>query len=121
MNMWKKSDLSDVRGVAIVGDLEVPPTTWWNSLWLKFFIWKTAAVFMVVPADAKRGYRLGYKAIAGKCLLQTMVLHDEVIAVRIGRENRTFFAVGLDGREIRISPNRLTTVQGLSEQGIRLL
>jgi hypothetical protein len=119
--MWKKFDPSAIKGTSIIGDREVPPTTWWNILWLRFFVWKTAAIFRITSADAERGYCLGSKSIAGTCRLLTDVLHEEEIAVRIGRENCIFFAVGADGRDIRISPNRLTAVQRLSEQGIRLV
>lgn len=119
--MWKKFDPTAIRGISIIGDHEVPPTTWWNIHWLKYFVWKTAAIFRISPADAERGYCLGYKAIGGTGRLLTKVLKDQEVAVRVGRENCTFFAIGPEGREIRMSPYRLTAIPRINEQGIRLV
>jgi len=119
--VWKKFDPSAIKGTKMPGDRDVPPTTWWNVLWLKFFVWKSVATFKVVSQDAKRGYRLGYKAHDGTCRLLSKVLHDDEIAVRMGREDCTFFAIDADGQEIWLRPHLLTGLRRLREYGIRLV
>ncbi|MFA5185054.1 MAG: hypothetical protein WC551_01050 [Patescibacteria group bacterium] len=97
---WKKFDGSRVHGNRAKGDKTVPPTRWWNHLYLKFFRWHKVTIYMV--PDGIVCYRVGYKPEVGPAMLREELMTSRKFAVRNGHEDCVFYAVGSDGREIII-------------------
>ncbi|HLD61106.1 MAG TPA: hypothetical protein VJA27_03175, partial [Patescibacteria group bacterium] len=55
---WKKIGLHE--GTPVAGDKSVPPTRWWNHVWLVFFGWKMIVTFRVPKEVAAKGYFVGF-------------------------------------------------------------
>lgn len=104
--MWRKYP-GHVAGLLLMGDKNVPPTRWWNQLWLRSRVWKTVSV-LSVPIDVKE-YRVGYIPESGVAMYNTKVLTSPWFAVRHGHEDCRFFAVALDGTELPIDVSGRTT------------
>ena len=102
---WKKFG-GEVKGVLVEGDKSVPPTTWWRHLWLKFFGWRTVAVFQVSNEALVNGleYRVGFKPLPrfGGAQICDDACRGQRFKMLIGREACTFFAVHKDGTEVPI-------------------
>lgn len=114
--MWREYP-GRVEGLLLAGDKNVPPTKWWNHLWLIHRVWKTVSV-LVVPVEVK-AYRVGYIPESGVAMFSTKVLNVPWFAVRHGYEDCRFFAVDLEGTELPIDVSRRTTVAKLD--GIKLV
>ena len=99
--MWTKYDtrIHSVTGVEVQGDRNVPPTRWWNHLWLLWFGWKTVVLFEVPQAIAEAGYQIGYWPSAGQPRINTTIYHHRFFQMRIGYENCRFFCMS-GGKEI---------------------
>jgi hypothetical protein len=108
--MWK-SYTGRIEGIILQGDPKVPPTRWWNHLWLVLFVWNEVTI-LEVPPDAPP-YRVGYAPYAGGQMYQTRLLHKPRFAVRHGHENCRFFAVTADGTELPLKIATRTTIEAL--------
>jgi hypothetical protein len=97
-------------GILVEGDPTVPPTTWWNHLILRWFVWKQVVVF---KADAFRTYRVGYRPQSGKSRISSLTIDVLGFAVRIGNEDCTFFAEAINGDEIPLTVVRRCHVDEL--------
>src|SRR5512147_3006079 len=86
-----------VDGLLLLGDPKMPPTTWWNALFVRLY-WDQVSI-LEVPDDI-RDYRVGYIPQFGPTKYLTTVQHAPRFAVRHGREDCRFFAVMLDGTEL---------------------
>lgn len=103
---WKKFE-GNVVGTRVEGDPSVPPTRWYNHLWLLMFGWKKVAVFMAMNASAPA--RVGFRPFRGDAMLREEPLDRGTFRVRIGHEACTFFVVGDDGKEIPLELLKVTT------------
>lgn len=119
--MWKRHYGRNVCGIKIEGDKTVRPTTIWNILYMKYWGWKTVVVFVIRPEDAERGYRLGFRAYDGSCMVNSAVYHDEQIAMRVGHEDCTFLVLRPDDTELVIGSHHRSTKAGIKKLGIRLV
>ncbi len=90
-----------IKGRFMFGDGDVPPTHAWNVWVLRTFFWKWT-VFRVPFNEARRGYQVGFIPDQGMPQVKDEVGHSSHFAMRIGRENCTFFAIRPDGSEIEI-------------------
>jgi len=109
MWLWRRYS-GRVDGLLLKGDPKVPPTTWWNALFVRLY-WNEVTI-LEVPDDI-RDYRVGYIPFAGPTKYLTTVLHSPRFAVRHGRENCKFFAIMLDGTELPLKLATRTTVDEL--------
>jgi len=97
-----------VKGIRVIGDPSVPPTRWWNHLYLRLFVWKQVSIFRV--PEGSRLYVVGYRPQNGLALMTTDYYGDSLFAVRSGREDCTFFAIGSDGAELKLTLVKQTTI-----------
>ncbi len=116
---WQKfNPTTPPKGVIVKGDPDAPPTRWYNHLWLVLFGWKTQALFVVHTDD--KPFRIGFRNHKGDQYLNSTVFsgrrlhevtflpdgtpkfHWPAFRAKIGHEACTFFAIGLDGKEIKI-------------------
>jgi len=95
---WTKFDGSKVHGTLARGDKTMPPTRWWNHLFLLWFKWDKVTVFEV-PAGVIP-YRVGYKPEVGPAMLKEDLMSSRRFAVRNGHEDCVFYAVDDTGKEI---------------------
>jgi len=95
---WKRFDSKSVNGTLAKGDKSVPPTHWWNHLYLKFFRWHQVTVFQVPEGTAT--YRVGYKPEVGPAMFLDELMVSRQFAVRNGFEDCVFYAINSAGREI---------------------
>lgn len=109
---WKTFN-GQVRGLYVRGDASVPPTRWWNHLWLLFFIWKKVTVLR--PAVHLGSYRVGYVPFKGRSMVLDKPLNLSKFAVRNGHEDCTFFAVADNGNEVELVVVEQTTTDALEE------
>lgn len=114
--MWQ-TYLGRVEGLLLGGDKNVPPTKWWNHIWLILHVWKTVSV-LAVPIEVK-AFRVGYIPESGVAKYNTKVLTVPWFAVRHGHEDCRFFAIDLKGTELPLEVSRRTTVDRLD--GIKLV
>jgi len=110
MWFWRKYS-GRVYGLELKGDPKVPPTTWWNALFVRLY-WDVVTV-LEVPDDVQE-YRVGYIPFTGEAMHLTTVLSARRFAVRHGREDCRFFAVMLDGTELPLKIACRTTIDKLS-------
>jgi hypothetical protein len=104
---WKKY-FEQITGILIQGDPDAPPITWWNILWVRAQ-WKKAVILRIPHDKAEMGYRIGYWPMHGPLQLKIEVLHQQLVAVRLGQEECIFFAVNMLDEEIGLSVERITT------------
>lgn len=109
--MWKKIDATQINGTLVTGDSRAPATRWWNRWWLALRGWKTAVILGVPEKAVMKGYQVGYKPAEGPARLKDEVQYDYEFAVRIGREDCTFFVVDIDGQEISVASVKRSTVK----------
>lgn len=111
--MWERHN-KRVEGVLVPGDPSVPPTRWWNHLFLALWRWKTVAVFEVAdPLEAIDGYCVGFRPMEGPAKVEMGVEHNRRFRMKVGHEACTFFATNLGGNEVRI---RLITTTTISDK-----
>ena len=79
---WKKY-FEQITGILIQGDPDAPPITWWNILWVRAQ-WKKAVILRIPHDKAEMGYRIGYWPMHGPLQLKIEVLHQQLVAVRLG-------------------------------------
>lgn len=100
-----------VEGVLVPGDPSVPPTRWWNRIFLALWRWKTVAVFRFVdPLDAGNGYSVGFVPSQGPAMTEPRVSYDTRFRMKVGHEPCRFFAINLGGNEVRIALVAITTI-----------
>jgi hypothetical protein len=97
---WKKIDASKFACTKVTGDARAPRTRLWLLPLLVLFLWKKRAVLQVSTLDALPGYRVGYRPSSGPARVGSRTIYDKRFAVRIGREDCEFFAIGPTGHEI---------------------
>jgi hypothetical protein len=98
---WNVYD-KKVNGVRLQGDQTMPPTRWWNHLFLLWFRWSLWSV-CEVPEGAGP-YQIGYVPFQGPARLRSEPINTRRFAVRHGREDCTFFVLACnDGRELPIN------------------
>jgi len=95
---WVKFDASQIHGTRAKGDKTVPPTRWWNHLYLLLFRWRKVTVYLV--PEEYTSYRVGYKPETGPARILEEPLNSRRFAVRNGFEDCVFFAIDRDGHEI---------------------
>jgi len=115
------------QGVMVSGDENVAPTNLLNWAYMVHMGgWKSVAVFRVDPVAAAQGFRIGYRPsnpdqwIIGKERVLADFHTDEFFRVRIGREDRTFYAVGRDGKEVGLALITCTAVNDHNYEGAPL-
>ncbi|MCX6785629.1 MAG: hypothetical protein NTZ18_02115 [Candidatus Komeilibacteria bacterium] len=94
MRKWKRIPISlaiKIKGMVIEGDREVPPTKWYNILWMLLFGWKTVAVLSAQSEEEE--WYIGFEDFHGNWMLCQTPILDNNIAVKIGRESCRFFAI----------------------------
>lgn len=116
--MFWKAYQGTVSGRLLKGDQSVPPTKWWNHLWLRFTKWKEATM-LSVPSEIT-AYRVGFIAFNGETKLRTGIIRTPAFAVRHGHEDCRFFAVDLEGTELPLTIVRRLHVELLPE-GVTLV
>jgi len=96
--MWRRTHRTYL-GIIVPGDKTVPPTRWWNHLWLLLWGWKCYAFFSVryVPSD---GYFVGFRDFTEKTMIQSVKQTSPEFRVRIGYEDCEFFAINAKGKPI---------------------
>ena len=73
VSMWKRFESgASYNGCLVEGDTTVPPTTWWNRLWLELFFWDTVAVFEVATDKA---FRVGFRNKRGDACITTKLIN----------------------------------------------
>ncbi len=100
-----------VEGILLRGDSKVPPTTWWNHLYLLHFVWKEVTILKV--PDEVTFYRVGYIPFRGKPKCSSTIMNAPRFAVRHGHEDCAFFTVLEDGTEIPLVISTRTTIDEL--------
>lgn len=93
---------SGARGTKVPGDPNVP-ATWRRFTWFfRRFLWKKAVVLRPeVPPDTR--YRIGFRNAWGDAFVADQMSVHERFAMRIGREECTFFALNRsDGIEVSL-------------------
>jgi hypothetical protein len=108
--MWMKYSVR-VEGIRLAGDPEVPPTTWWNHLFLLLFVWNRVSVLQV-PFGVEE-YRVGYIDHRGRVMYNTTHITSRFFAVRHGYEPCRFFAITNDGTELPLTLQARTTLEEL--------
>ena len=76
-----------IAGLFVEGDPNVPPTRWWNHLYLLFWGWETVVVFQVDRSkDGSLPYRVGFRDSWGKTMLYAIPRYYPCFVARIGHE-----------------------------------
>ncbi len=126
---WTKVKAQAKIGTLAHGDPAMPPTRWWNHLFLRLFQWRQVTVFEFAPDSASKwfptmGYMVGYKLNDREDMwgmLCNTILHDTCFRVRNGYENCVFFAIDLDGREMPLRIVKQTTLDDPEYASYRLI
>ena len=107
--MWKRYEGGACTGILVKGDPSVPPTRWWNHLYLLWFGWKQVAVFWA-PARAMTyfSYRIGYRTCTGEAFIRVKPIQDNCFRMLVGHEDVTFFAVDRSYQEVPIGLAKVT-------------
>ncbi len=109
--MWR-SFSGKVRGIRLAGDPTVPPTRWWNHLYLLHFVWKETSILEVIDMD--QPFYVGYIDSNGKTMYKAKLL-DGRFSVLHGHEACRFFAVRPDGTELDVNVVTRTTIDRVPE------
>lgn len=73
VSMWQRFDAGrSMQGCLVEGDTTVPPTTWWNRLWLALFVWDTVAV---LEAATDKAFRVGFRNKRGDAYITTKLIN----------------------------------------------
>lgn len=83
------------KGVFVEGRKNTPPTRWWNHWWLALFGWKDLAILETADGLVHL-LIIGYRPFKGQARLQMTAVTTSRVAVRIGHEDCTFFALDAD-------------------------
>lgn len=99
------------KGHHIEGDLQMPPTLWWNRWFLRRFWWKKLVIF-AVPEGSE--YTVSCRNFLGELYqLEWRPRDDPRFAVFVGRENCTFIALDKKGREIPLDVIKIGTINDI--------
>ncbi|MDQ7814499.1 MAG: hypothetical protein RDU25_01695 [Patescibacteria group bacterium] len=97
---------STIHGTLAKGDKTMPPTRWWNHLFLLWFKWDKVTVFEVASLNREEKqvapYRVGYKPQVGPAMLRDDLMTSRRFAVLNGNEDCVFFAVDENGNEVAL-------------------
>jgi hypothetical protein len=78
---------------------------------IKFSETLRVAILRVTYDRAKDlGYRIGYRTTKWESRLMAEVLFQEFLAVRLCREDRTYFVINMFDEEVGLAVERLTTM-----------
>lgn len=97
---WKKLNGQTPKGVKVIGDPTMPATRWWNIIFLLLFYWKKVVIFKVLSTGTTRFYMVGFKSASGEQKICTKILFYDRFAVKVERENYTFFAYETSGDKL---------------------
>ena len=87
---WKKEP-NPLSGVKVEGDKAMPPTRWWNHLYLLLWGWRTVVVFSVPDEVARAGYFIGFTDFRNRSKRETKPCHDPTFILKVGHEDSTVF------------------------------
>lgn len=96
-------------GTRIPGDPNVLPTNPWYARFLPLyawalrrFLWKKVIVFQP-QVSAGTAYRIGFRTSDDQAFVMDHMVTDAAFAMRVGREDCTFFALSrTDGQEVSL-------------------
>lgn len=84
------------RGTKVPGDPTVLATRRWLTWFFRRFVWKKAVILRPeIKADTR--YRIGFRNAWGDAFVMDRMSVDARFALRIGREECTFFALNRSG------------------------
>lgn len=107
-------DPTKVGGILLKGDTTVPPTRWWNHLFLLWWYWKQVSVIEIV-GKYNAPYSIGYIPFTGKAMIWSEEFRGRCFAVRHGHEDCRFFALDRHGFPAELRPIQRTMLNELDD------